>query len=275
MKKTNFVFNITKVLSVLIVSIFTLTACAQPTGTPSNSGRPPANPTNTGSTETPDSPTSPETPTTPTTPTTPSTQQRILIILPQDGNNSFAKETWVDINFVSGSNLNDWQNAFVSSSDCEIEIMQNGNDNNITLEATVYSSKVSVRADREGLIYFRVKNNRANIVSNYIGVTFSNNSSSGSNVEVRFVGTWQTSFSQGLIDTVEFYSNVTGGYSNSRYPSSGSDTFRWSGRDATTLESINSLNSTSTCSYSFAGVSLVLTNFLGLPQNTAITFIKQ
>lgn len=263
MKKTNKPFTITKLVFILLFSIVSLTACSHPTNSPASI---PVNPERTDSTDNTD------TQDTPTTPT--EAQPKILLIMPQDPNTSFATDTWEKIDFVSGTDLYKWQDDFVSSSDCEIEIMENGNENNINLEAVVYSDKVSVKSDEEGTVYFRIKNTNANLVTNYTAVTFLDNSSSESNTEVRFVGTWQTNYTQGLIDTIDFYYDGTGYCHNSRYPNSGGNTFRWSIRDYTTLNITNSLGHTGTCSYSFIGQSLTLTNFLGLPQNTAVTFTK-
>lgn len=270
MKKTNKPFTITKVVFILLLSIVSLTACSQPTNSPAsipvNSETSSDNPDRRDSTDDTD---------TQDTPTTPAeTQPKILLILPQDSNTSFATDTWEEIDFVSGTDLYKWQDDFVSSSDCEIEIMENGNENSIALEVNVYSSKVSVKANREGTVYFRIKNNRANIVTNYTAVIFLNYSSPEINVESQLTGTWQTNYTQGLIDTIDFYSDGTGYCHNSRYPNSGGNTFRWSIRDYTTLNITNSLGHTGTCSYSFIGQSLTLTNFLGLPQNTAVTFTK-
>ena len=272
MKKTNILFKITKVLCVLLLSTFTLAACSQPTSTPSNQNSTTSDNTteldssdDTDSTDNQDNPESPsdQTP----------TQLQILLILPQNSVSAFSTTTWNDIDFIYGNDLHKWQNAFTSSSDYQIEIMENGNENNINLEAEVYSDKISVKADEEGTVYFRIKNTRANIVTNYTVVTFLDDSFE-CNTEVQFVGTWYTDYTQGLIDTIDFYSDGTGYCSNSRYPNSGGNSFRWNIRDSMTLNITNSLGSTGTCSYSFIDESLVLTNFMGLPKNTAVTFTK-
>ena len=273
MKKINILISITKVLCVLLSSLFIMAACSQPTSTPSN--QTPATSDNTTESDSSDDSISTDTQDTPESPAVSiPTQLQILLILPQTSTSSFSTGDWNDITFVSGNDLYNWQNAFTSSADCQIEIMENGNENNINLDAVVYSDKVSVKSDEEGTVYFRIKNTNANLVTSYTAVTFLDNSSSESNTEVRFVGTWQTNYTQGLIDTIDFYSDGTGYCHNSRYPNSGGNTFRWSIRDYTTLNITNSLGHTGTCSYSFIGQSLTLTNFLGLPQNTAVTFTK-
>ena len=91
----------------------------------------------------------------------------------------------------------------------------------------------------------------------------------------QFIGTWKTSYSSGLIDTITFNSDGTGRYSNSNYASAGSDTFRWSIKDDWTLILYNSLGQSSQCMFNFVGQKLKLKNFLGLPQNTYIEFIHQ
>lgn len=245
-----------KVFCLLSISLFILVACSQQTNTPSNQGSTTSTPS-----EDPDS--------------TQKKELQILLILPLNSISSFSIDTWNNINFVSGNDLNKWQNAFTNSSDYEIEIMENGNENNINLETIIYSDKVSVKGNIEGTVSFRIKSISSNIMTNYTTVTFLDNSSSENNLGIRFVGTWQTNYSQGIIDTIDFYSDGTGYYSNSRYPDSGGDTFKWRIIDSTTLKITNSLGSTETCSYIFNGSSLVLTNFLGLPQNTAVTFYKE
>ena len=273
MKKINIFISITKVLCVLLPSLFIMAACSQPTSTPSN--QTPATSDNTTKSDSSDDSNSTDTQDTPESPAVSiPTQLQILLILPHNSTSSFSTEDWNDITFVSGNDLYNWQNAFTSSADCQIEIMEHGNENNINLEAVVYSDKVSVKSDEEGTVYFRIKNTNANLVTNYTAVTFLDNSSSESNTEVRFVGTWHTNYTQGLIDTIDFYSDGTGYCHNSRYPNSGGNNFRWSVKDSSTLNITNSLGSTGTCSYSFIGESLVLTNFMGLPRNTAVTFTK-
>lgn len=273
MKKINTLISITKVLCVLLSLLFIMAACSQPTSTPSN--QKPASSDNSSESDSTDDSDSTDTQDTPEPQAEPiPTQLQILLILPQTSASSFSTEDWNDISFVSGNDLYKWQNAFTSSADCQIEIMENGNENNINLEAVVYSDKVSVKANEKGTVYFRIKNTNANLVTNYTAVTFLYNSSSESNTEVRFVGTWYTNYTQGLIDTIDFYSDGTGYCHNSRYPNSGGNNFRWSVKDSSTLNITNSLGSTGTCSYSFIGESLVLTNFMGLPRNTAVTFTK-
>lgn len=273
MKKTNKPFTITKVVFILLLSIISLTACSQPTSTPSN--QKPASSDNSSESDSNDDSDSTDTQDTPEPQAEPiPTQLQILLILPQTSASSFSTQDWNDISFVSGNDLYKWQNAFTSSADCQIEIMENGNENNINLEAVVYSDKVSVKANEEGTVYYRIKNTNANLVTNYTAVTFLNYSSPEINVESQLTGTWQTNYTQGLIDTIDFYSDGTGYCHNSRYPNSGGNNFRWSVKDSSTLNITNSLGSTGTCSYSFIGESLVLTNFMGLPRNTAVTFTK-
>lgn len=263
--KGNFTVNfIFAIFSIILIS------CSQPTSTPVV---PPVT-----------SPTTPSGPTQPTSPATPGTEstepenpsapvQRIVMILPQNTDRNFAINYWETINFT-GTGVDEWSRNFTSSSDCEIEIMDQGNESDINLQAMIHTDRVYVKADKAGNISFRVKNRTKNIVSNYLMLIFSDNSQNTNNQGSQFYGTWKTSFSQGLIDTIEFYSNGTGRYSNSRYPSAGSDTFSWSVRNSTTLNITNSLNQDSTCTYSFASGSLILKNFFGLPQNTEITFRK-
>ena len=270
MKKTNILLKITKVLCILLLSTFTLAACSQPTSTPSKQNSTTSdNTTESDSSDVSDSTDNQDNPESPSDQTP--TQLQILLILPQNSVSSFSTATWNDIDFVYGNDMYKWQNAFTSSSDCQIEIMENGN--NINLEAEVYSDKISVKADEEGTVYFRIKNTRANIVTNYTAVTFLDDSFE-SNTEVQFVGTWYTDYTQGLIDTIDFYSDGTGYCSNSRYPNSGGNNFRWSVNDSSTLNITNALGKTGTCTYSFIGESLILKNFLGLPQNTEVTFTK-
>ena len=112
------------------------------------------------------------------------------------------------------------------------------------------------------------------IFSKYKSSNDENNSQPTLPSATTFAGIWRTNYNQGLIDTIIFNSNGTGSYNNSKYPSSGSGTFRWSIANNTTLNIWNSLNQSSTCTYYFTGTTLTLTNFLGLPINTAVTFTK-
>ena len=273
MKKINIFISITQVLCVLLSSLFIMAACSQPTSTPSN--QKPSTSDNTAESDSSDDSDSTDTQdSTESSAESLPTQLQILLILPHNSTSSFSTGDWNDISFIFGNDLYKWQNTFTSSSDYQIEIMENGNENNINLKAVVYSDKVAVTSDEEGTVYFRIKNTNANLVTNYTAVTFLDNSSSKNNTEVRFVGTWQTNYTQGLIDTINFYSDGTGYCHNSRYPNSGGNNFRWSVKDSSTLSITNSLGNTGTCSYNFIGESLVLTNFLGLPQNTAVTFTK-
>ena len=254
-----------KISLFVFISLVLLAACSQPSNTPVVPVIPPVT---TPTTEEPDSPASPESPENPETPATP--QQRTLMIMSPDNTRDFAVNTWEDINFV-GSNVNEWSSNFTSSSDCEIEIMEQGNSSNVNLQATVTATKVSVKADKAGIVYFRVKNNRANIVSNYTMVNFVT-SSADTNNPGRFYGTWVTNDNY-LVDTITFNQNGSGEQYNSNYPTSRTNLI-WSVTNANTIH-ISGGGSSCNATYSFSGnmQTLTLTNFWDYSQ--PLTFIKQ
>lgn len=270
MKKTNIFLTITKVFCILFSSFYILAACSQPTSTPSNQGSTATDNTtesdSSGDSNSTDTQDNPETPSAPA----PSSPQ-IVLILPQNSTSSFSTDCWNDITFVSGNDLNKWQNAFTSSTDCQIEIMENGNENNINLETVVYSDKISVKCNGEGTVSFRIKNTSANLVTNYTMISFVSSSANTNNPN-RFYGTWRTADTY-LIDTITFNQNGSGEQYNSNYSSSRTN-IAWFVTNANTIH-ITSGGSSCNATYSFSEdlQTLRLTNLWDY--NQTLTFTKQ
>jgi hypothetical protein len=256
---------------VLFLSVVLITGCSQPSNPPAIPVITPVTTPTTDEPTTPENPTSPENPVTPTSPENPSSpQQRVLMILSPGHERNFSVNTWEDIDFV-GSSVDEWSSNFTNSSDCEIEIKEQGNSSNINLQANVTATKVSIKADKTGIVYFRVKNNRANIVSNYTMVNFISNSANSNNPNC-FYGTWITTDTY-LIDTIIFNQNGSGEQYNSNYSTSRTN-ISWYVTNASTIH-ITSDESSCDATYSFSEnfQTLRLTNLWDY--NQTLTFTKQ
>lgn len=158
-----------------------------------------------------------------------------------------------------------------STDEYEIIIVENPDNIDVSIEAS--SKKIIVNCNSSGTIIFKVYNKTADCTSNECELTFEEEIEEPGITELTFVGTWTTN-NGGLFDTIEFYSDGTGKCYHSKYPGSGSNTFKWVIRDTSTLKIWNSLNMESLCTYNFNGNELTLINFLGTPKDNPVLLTK-
>ncbi len=187
-------------------------------------------------------------------------------------------------------------NRFACYSSDTYKIKIKSNPSNLQLARADYNyreNQISLFSANSGTITITLFNETANVESNECTVVFGNNSGNnggsngggnngggnGGNNQIpsvtAFIGSWTTTYTNGLINTIQFRSDGTGRCYKTG--NQGENTFTWSIQSATTLNIVNTTqnqNLSSTCTYNLNGNTLVLTNFIGLPQNTQITFTK-
>ena len=166
------------------------------------------------------------------------------------------------------------------------------NPSNLQLSIAEYNyqeNEIRLCSANPGTITITLYNETARVESNECEVVFQNSSGNngggsgnngGDNQQpnpsvTAFIGTWTTTYSNAVINTIQFRSDGTGRCYKTGY--SGENTFTWGIQNSTTLNIVNTTqnqNISSTCTYSLNGNLLILTNFFGLPQGTPITFTK-